>query len=264
MTVAAAEPAGVCDRMPAHGDALVQTNRRGASARLLRGPLLAVCGLAGGVGATTLSYLVALAAARSWAGSVLLADTGGPSAGLAACAGVEVARSLSELAAQLAAGAPLAGGIYATSRDGVRILAAGPEFSSHPTGEAIRRLVGDAREVHALTVIDCGTLAGAVEQVITAEATHVAWMLAATRQGMERGRRVLEAAPPQAGAELIVARNDVRYTRASLRQLRALAAERRALLVLMPDLSGLEAGRIDACVNTAQVPVQAILGALAR
>ena len=75
---------------------------------------------------------------------------------------------------------------------------------------------------------------------------------------------MLEAAPPMAGKELIVARNDVRQASAPLRQLRRIAAERRAPLVLVPHLTGLEAGRIDACAEAAQVPVQAILGALRR
>ena len=57
-----------------------------ASAR--RGPLLAVCGLCGGAGASTLAYLVALAAARRDDRAVLLADTGGPTAGISHYAGV--------------------------------------------------------------------------------------------------------------------------------------------------------------------------------
>ena len=89
-------------------------------------------------------------------------------------------------------------------------------------------------------------------------------MLTATAHGVERGRRVLEAAPRMAGKELIVARNDVRQASAPLRQLRRIAAERRAPLVLVPHLAGLDAGRIDACVEAAQIPVQAILGALRR
>jgi MinD-like ATPase involved in chromosome partitioning or flagellar assembly len=233
-----------------------------APARL--GPLLAVCGLAGGAGATTLSYLVALAAARDWREPVLVADTGGPSGGLAACAGVEVPRSLGELAAQLATGVPLDGGIYAAGHDGVRVLANGPEFSSSATHEQVRKLLVDAREAHGLTVIDCGTLAREAGQTAAAEATHVAWVLTATAHGVSRGRRVLEAAPRMAGKELVVARNDVRQANAPLRELRRIAADRRAPLVLIPHLSGLDADRLAAAAEAAQVPVQAILGALRR
>lgn len=229
------------------------------------GPLLAVCGLAGGVGVTTLSYLIALAAARQSSEPVLLADTGGPSGGLALRAGVEVPRSLAELAQQLAAGAPLGGGIYADGRDGLRVLATGPEFSSpHHLPNQIRELLADAREAHGLTVIDCGTLARDAERTAAATATHVAWVLTATSHGVERAERVLEAAPRLAGKEQIVARNDVRQANVAPRQLRRIATERRAPLVLVPHLAGLEAGQLEACVEAAQVPVQAILGALRR
>ena len=113
-------------------------------------------------------------------------------------------------------------------------------------------------------MIDCGTLARDAEQTAAAAATHIAWVMPATTHGVRRGRRVLEAAPPMAGKELIVARNDVRQAKAPLRELRRIAAERRAPLVLVPHLPGLDAGRLDARVEAAQVPVQAILGALRR
>ena len=84
------------------------------------GPLLAVCGLTGGAGATTLAYLVALAAAQQKGGPVLVADTGGPSGGLAALAGIETPQSLMELACQLAAGKPLEDGVRDRAGRGAR------------------------------------------------------------------------------------------------------------------------------------------------
>ncbi len=264
MTAATAETPKRIGRMPAAEHALNRENGSSAAARVRLGPLLAVCGLAGGAGVTTLSYLVALAAVRQWTDPVLVADTGGPSGGLAACAGVEVERSLGELAEQLAGGVALGGGIYAPGRDGLRVLATGPEFSSRPADDQVEQLLVHAREAHGLTVIDCGTLARGPQQTTAAAATHIAWMLTATAHGVRRGRRVLQAAPPIAGQELIVARNDIRHPSAPLRELRRIAAERRASLVLVPHLAGLDAGRVDACSEAAQIPVQAILGALRR
>ena len=156
------------------------------------GPMLAVCGLTGGAGATTLAYLVALAAAEQDDGPVLVADTGGPSGGLAALAGVETPHSLAELAAQLAADRPLEGGVYATGPAGVRVLASGPEFTATCAHEQLGRLLIDAREAHRLTVIDCGTLARDADRVALAAATHVAWVLPATADGISRARRVLD------------------------------------------------------------------------
>ena len=264
MTAATAEPATACERLSGGEGTGKGALSRPKSAPACLGPLLAVCGLAGGVGVSTLAYLIALAAARQWRDPVLVADTGGPGGGLAACAGVAVPCSLGELAEQLADGAPVGAGIYGTGRDGLRVLAAGPEFSSRCHGNALRELVADAREAHDLTVIDCGTLACEADQIVAAAATHVAWMLNATASAVERGRHVLEAAPRTAAKELIVARNDIRQTRAPLRQLRRLAAEWQAPLVLVPHLTRLESGGIEACADEAQVPVQAILGALRR
>jgi Flp pilus assembly CpaE family ATPase len=228
------------------------------------GSLLAVCGLAGGAGTTTLAYLMALAAASEWTEPVLVADTGGPSGALAAYAGVEVPRSLSELAEELGCGRPLGAGIYATRRDGLRVLASGPDFSSPDLDDQLYPLLAHAREAHGLTVIDCGTLTRRAEQAVAAVATHVAWVLAATRTSVERGRRILDAAPRLAGRELLVARGDARQQKAPLRDLRRMAGERHALLVLLPHLSRLDRGDLDVCAEEAQVPVQAILGALRR
>ena len=207
------------------------------------GPLLAVCGLAGGAGVTTLAYLIALAAARQLDDPVLVADTGGPSGGLAAFAGVEVPRSLAELAAQLAAGLPLGGGIYATGPAGLRVLATGPEFPRAPVAPQLTRILDDAREAHGLTVIDCGTLARDVDRTAAAAATHVAWVLPATRTRRQAAASgVLEAAPRMAAKELIVARATCVSRGRRCEQLRRIAAERRAPLVLVPHLTGLERG----------------------
>ena len=228
------------------------------------GPLLAVCGLTGGAGATTLAYLVALAAAEQDGRPVLVADTGGPSGGLAALAGVETPHSLAELADQIAADRPLQGGVYATGGAGVRVLASGPEFTASRAPEQLGRLLIDAREAHELTVIDCGTLGRTADRVALAGATHVAWVLPATADGIRRARRVLAAAPDVGAKQLVVGRRDVRQSKASLRELRRIANERHAPLVLVPHLPGLVAGKLDGAVEAAQVAVQAILGALER
>ena len=196
MTAATAEAPTRIGWVPVPEHAFNRANRLHAATPVRLGPLLAVCGLAGGAGVTTLSYLIALAAVRQSSDPVLVADTGGPSGGLAACAGVEVPRSLAELAEQLAAGVQLGGGIYATGLDGLRVLATGPEFSSpRADDDQIRELLADGREAHGPTVIDCGALARNAEQTAAAAATHIAWVLTATTDGVVRGRRVLEAAP---------------------------------------------------------------------
>ena len=56
----------------------------------------------------------------------------------------------------------------------------------------------------------------------------------------------------------------MRQSKAPLRELRRIASERPAPLVLVPHLPELESRKPDRRVETAQVALQAILGALMR
>jgi len=233
-----------------------------ASAR--RGPLLAVCGLCGGAGASTLAYLTAVAAARRGNGAVLVADTGGPTAGISHYAGAETPRSLSEVSELLAASLPI-GQLLATTSDGLRVLATGPRLAADCAHDGIDLLLDHARRRYALTVIDCGTLAREADQIALASATHVAWVLTATAGAASRGRQLLDAiAPHQSGREILVARHEPRDRRRALRELRDLARHRRALLIFLPSMPELATGNSGAALETAQVPLQAVLGALGR
>jgi Mrp family chromosome partitioning ATPase len=227
-------------------------------------PLLAVCGICGGAGASTFAYLIALAAARESTHPVLVADTGGPTGGLAAMAGVEAPHSLPELADHVAAGVTPRDGLYATDRSGVRVLATGPEFRSSEAPKQLTQLLVHARETHELTVVDCGTLARPEDRAAAVAATHLAWVMPATKHGAARAQRVLVAAPEIQATEILVARREVRQQKAPLHALRRIAAEHHAPLVLVPHLAGLNDGKPDRALEQAQVSVQAILGAVGR
>jgi Flp pilus assembly CpaE family ATPase len=229
-----------------------------------RGPLLAVCGLCGGAGASTLAYLTALAAARSKRGDVLLADTGGPTAGISHYTGVEAPRSLAEVAELVAAGLPV-GPLLATTREGLRVLATAPRFTVGCELDGVELLLDHARRRYTLTVIDCGTLARQADQIALDKASHVAWVLPATGGAVERGCKTLEAlAPHLSGREMLLARHDPSDRRQAVREVRDLARERRAPLILLPSLPEAATGNTTAALETAQVPLQAMLGALAR
>ena len=201
-----------------------------------------MCGLCGGAGASTLAYLTALAEARSERGDVLLADTGGPTAGIAHYAGVETPRSLSEVSELLAAGLPV-GQLLATTRDGLRVLATGPRLAADCARDGIELLLDHARRRYTLTVIDCGTLARQADQIALAKASHVAWVLPATAGAVDRGRKTLDAlAPHPSGREMLLARHKPSDRRRALRELRDLARERRAPLILLPSLPELTTG----------------------
>ena len=236
----------------------------GPNAGVTPGRMLAVCGLCGGAGASTLAYLVALDVARSDPGSVLVGDTGGPTGGISYYAGVEAPRSLSELAEQIDSGLPT-GQLLATTSEGVRVLASGPRFTAEGPRAGIEMLLDQARERYALTIIDCGTLSRESDQVALASASHVAWVLPASASGARRALRVLGAVTPTPpGHEVIVARHDGAAGAAPLRELKRLAACRGGTLVLLPRLPDLATGDVAAALDTAQVSLQAIQGVLAR
>jgi hypothetical protein len=233
-------------------------------------PLLAVCGLCGGAGTSTLSYLLARFAVAEVSGNVLVCDTGGPAGGLAACARVQSPWSLVEVAARSAQGLALPGGPYAVDeRAGspgheLRVIATGPRLVDISGAEGLERLLAMARSdgAHALTVVDCGTLQRAADRLALLIASHIAWVLPATGGGVRRAEGMLAAIGLDlAGRELVVARRERRERGAGLRALRALAQRRRAPLVLLPHLSD-PLDRPARALAEAQVALQAILGAL--
>ncbi|HYB24577.1 MAG TPA: hypothetical protein VED41_12315 [Solirubrobacteraceae bacterium] len=229
-----------------------------------RGPLLAVCGLCGGAGASTLAYLTALAAARRRTGDVLLADTGSPGGGISHYTGVGTPRSLSEVAELLAAGLPVAA-LLATTSEGVRVLATGPRFAADCAREGVELLLDHARRRYMLTIVDCGTLAREADQIALARASHVAWVLPDSAGAVDRGRKTLDAlASHPSGREMLLARHDPSDRRTAVRELRDLARERRAPLILLPSLPEPATVNTPAALEALQVPLQAILGALAR
>ncbi len=52
---------------------------------------------------------------------------------------------------------------------------------------------------HALVVVDCGTLQQAADRLVLRAASHIAWVLPATRSGVRRAEGVLAAVPDAAG-----------------------------------------------------------------
>jgi MinD-like ATPase involved in chromosome partitioning or flagellar assembly len=228
------------------------------------GALLAVCGLCGGAGTSTLAYLIGLFAAREDPASVLVCDTGGPSGGLAAYADVVAPRSLLELAelstAGLGPGCP-----YVTTADGLQVLATAPRFTPACRREGVERVLDQMRAVHALTVVDCGTLTREAEQLVLTGASHVAWVLPATVSGVRRAGAVLEAINHRVGGrELVIARRDTRDRQATLAQVKALASSRSDTLIIVPYLPDLAKAPPAVALELAQVPLQAIHGALQR
>lgn len=236
----------------------------GLSFHALPGPLLAVAGLSGGAGASVLAYLIAATAAAHSRAPVLLADTGGPTAGLAAYTATSSPQTLAGLSERLARDEVIPAGFWGLGEYGLRVLAGDPQFSVPGDEAAIRRVLGDARAAHSLTVVDGGTLARPAEQVALSIATHIAWVLPATASGVARARRVLSRVTALSRPEILVARAEPGVGKPPVSDLADLADERRAPLVLMPYLGDVAARSARELADDAALALQAVGGLLHR
>jgi hypothetical protein len=227
-----------------------------------RGTLLAVCGVWSGAGTSTIAYLIALAAARSGSGRVLLCRTHEPL--IMNTDGDEDRRR-----SRLALAGSAAAGLFIhppdeTRRDALQVVHANTAaLAEHPA--RVGRRLARARATHALTVVDCGTLRRPIERIALAHATHLGWVIPATADGLAHARRATRAARlPTGGRELLIARGEPTSDPPPLPGLRSLAGERLAPLILLPWLSARTLQRDAAALDAAAVGLQAILGAFER
>jgi Flp pilus assembly CpaE family ATPase len=198
------------------------------------GPLVAVCGLVGGSGASTLALCLARQAASESHAPVLLTETDAQRAGLAVLAGCATPHSLPALAQRVADGqAPEQ--TFAELAPRLRIIAAAPTRATPTDPGALLGLLGEARAAHGLVLVDCGsdwvTAAPVLEQ-----ASHILWTLPATPTELVRARVLFAAdALPRPGRarETLIAIATRPRPRASVRALRRLAAQRCDRLVLV-------------------------------
>lgn len=229
------------------------------------GPLIAVAGVCGGAGTSTLTFLLAYAAAQASGISgapVLCCDTGGPTSGLSLYAGVDAPRSLPGLADHLAAGGTLTQTPFVEGPAGMRLLAGAPQFTGFGDSNLVLKILADARAAHGMTVVDCGTLQRPADQIALSQATHVLWMVPATDSGARRAARTFAAAPPLTAQEVVVARCERSERTAPMRALTALAETRGTQLLLLPHIPDLADATPDEAVAAAQVALQALAGAL--
>jgi hypothetical protein len=207
------------------------------------GPLVAVCGLVGGSGASTLAFCLARQAARDSAAPVLLTESDACRAGLAVLAHQAACVSLPALARRVANGSPPAQP-FVEIESGLRLLASAPQRVPEPDPLELAALLGDARAAHGLVVVDCGTAWSAAGPVLEA-ATHIVWTVSASAAAVAHARSALASdALPAAGArgEVLAALVTERRPSVSIRALRRLAGERCDRLVLAPHSEALARG----------------------
>jgi MinD-like ATPase involved in chromosome partitioning or flagellar assembly len=199
----------------------------------LGGPLVAVCGLTGGAGTTSLALLLANGAARESTTPVLLTEADPARAGLAALTGHATPRSLGALAAHLHdKEAPR--DTFAELPTGLRLIAAAAQPAPSVEHEEVATLLTEARAAHGLVIVDCGTSWTADSPALT-NASHIIWTTPATASAATRAARALDAvAPPPGRACEALAVTRLTPARAvSVRSLRRIARARCEQLVLI-------------------------------
>jgi hypothetical protein len=200
----------------------------------LGGPLVAICGLTGGAGTSTLALLIARQAARDSNAPVLLTEHDPQRPGLAAITGRATPRPLVALAQDLAnEHAPV--DTFAELSDGLRLIAAEPQLVPQVDPAAVHSLLDEARAAHGLVVVDCGTH-WTKESPVLDRATHIIWTLPATPTAVACASVALGTiAPPPGGArEALAAARLMPGRTVSVRALRRVATRRCERLVLIP------------------------------
>ena len=220
----------------------------------LGGPLVAVCGLAGGAGTSTLALLLARQVAAASAAPILLAEADPQRAGLALLTGRATPRPLVALAHELA-DQRTPTDTFVELEPGLRLIAAKPQAIHEDDPEALGALLGQACEAHGLVIVDCGTN-WTTDTAILAHATHIVWTIPATPLGLAAGHARLEIAPPPGRwREVLAASATASPPRVSVRALRKLARQRCEQLVLV--------AHDDALARGGQTPSDATLRAVA-
>jgi hypothetical protein len=227
------------------------------------GPLVAVCGLCGGAGASTLAYLIARSTAigaLEEGPPVLALDAGGTTGGLSLYSRAASGRSLAELAEDIRLGRPTSTPMFTTAVDGVRLIATPPRAQPEPEPKplVISRILSDAREAHRMTVVDCGTLSLPTERLALELATHVTWVMPATEDGLRRAQLSPSTVVSCAPTQILVARHDPSGRKASIRALAELANERHSALVLMPQVADLGGKSTDDALEICSVTMEVL------
>lgn len=201
----------------------------------LGGPLIAVCGLAGGAGTSTLALTLARHTAAASQAPVLLTEADPLRPGLAALTGRTTPHPLLELARCVADDAAPAE-TFIELEAGLRLVASHPRDCAPPAPDAVRALLDQARDAHGLVIVDIGTSWAAASPILSV-ATHILWSMPASTVGIARAHAVLDSdvmPPPGRSIEILVAIAQSLRPRVSVRALRRLAAQRCERLVLIP------------------------------
>lgn len=211
------------------------------------GPLVAVCGLVGGAGASTLAYLLARRAARHSNAPVLLAELGQHGA-LAALTGAASPLGLRELAQAVAEQHPVERP-FAELEGGLRLVAgARPAACEQPTAGALAQILADAREAHGLVVLDTGPYTAVEAGALLGATSHVLFVASATAAALRRVELLAAAGlfTKAGGVSSTLVAIATRPGRgAAVKDLRRLAERHTDRLLLVPHIAEVAANQLE-------------------
>jgi MinD-like ATPase involved in chromosome partitioning or flagellar assembly len=194
------------------------------------GPLVAVCGAAGGVGVSTIATALARQAARESPLPILVAEVDSGPGGLAAVVGAQSGQSLAALARDLAAGTDHPAIPWIEPEPGLRVIAGRPGLGA-PL-DAVPVLVQQARMAHALVALDCGVAGSEAARVGLAAADHTLLVLRDSEAAVTRAELVAGSLRGQCGLTVVLIAG--RRERGVRRRARLLAERQADGLVLVP------------------------------
>jgi hypothetical protein len=213
------------------------------------GPLVAVCGLVGGAGTSTLAYLLARHAALRYERPVILAELG-DHGDVAELTGGGGEYGLAGLVRATAAALPI-GTPYVVGPAGLWVVAAErPAFDCELplVDEWLKRVLSDARAAHQLVVVDTGLMSGINVGRLLGRATDVVLVVPAAPTALARLERLacagrLPGRATRSSALAVVATRPGRP--AALKAFRRLAERHFDRLLLLPHVAAVAAGRLD-------------------
>ena len=223
--------------------------------------LVAVCGIGGGAGTSTLAFLSAMYAQRFLSAPLLLCDTGGPSASMAVLAEKESQLSLPQAAAAIGADS-LAVPLFVPLTAKVRLIAREPDLDDALDFDGLRRLLGDACAAHPLTIVDCGTLQRPVERAVAEQASSILWTAQGSSLGAARARATLRSLPLAADREILAVGAGTKRSSAVEREMMNAADLRGAAVAFVPDMPQVSEVGMNTALEVCQVALEAIRGRL--
>lgn len=220
-------------------------------------PLVAVCGIGGGVGTSTLAFLTAMYSQRFSSAPILLSDTGGPGASLAVLAEKGSPLSLPQAASAIAADA-LGVPLFVSVSPKLRLIAREPDFDDQPDAGGLVRLLRDARGAHPLTIVDCGSLQRPVERAVAEQASSILWVARGSAAGAKRAHAALRSLPLHAEREIVAVLAAEERDSAAEHELMSAAGLRNASLVFMPALPEVSLAGVEPVLVQGQLALEAI------